>query len=294
MLLTAFMTAYYTFRVFFRVFVGPVMYEPGDEHHGDAEEEHAAEEAHGHGHGHDHAHGFHPHAPRFAMNAAIALLAIGSIAAIPLYFINAEDHGWAGSMVHESSAAFAAPEVHHDDHGEPHAMLTAEVVPVSLGAAPEGEAAHHGDNLGLGLDPHKAMYVVSGVIGVLGIGLAGWFHGPKGLGGLMLGNRTDTSSPRMDAVARRFGPLPRFAERKFMVDELYDTIFVKFLLVMSHIFHAFDKLVIDGLVDLSGALPRWLGSLLRPSQDGVIHGYATGMVAGVAVLLLLVVLATAL
>jgi NADH-quinone oxidoreductase subunit L len=94
----------------------------------------------------------------------------------------------------------------------------------------------------------------------------------------------------MDAVARGFGPLPRFAERKFMVDELYDTIFVKFLLVMSHIFHAFDKLVIDGLVDLFGSLPRWMGSLLRPSQDGVLHGYATGMVAGSAVLVLLVVL----
>ncbi|OAB63102.1 hypothetical protein AY599_19275 [Leptolyngbya valderiana BDU 20041] len=287
MLLTAFMTAYYTFRVFFRVFVGSVKYEAGDDHHGDAEEENAAEEAHGHGHDD---HGFHPHAPRFAMNAAIALLAIGSIAAIPLYFVNAEDHGWAGSMVHESSAAFAAPETHHDDQGEPHAMLGAEIVPVAIGAAPEGEDGYHGDNLGLGIDPHKAMYFVSGVIGVLGIALAAFFHGPKGLGGLFLGNRTDTTSPRMDSVARGFGPLPRFAERKFMVDELYDTIIVKPLLVFSHVFHAFDKLVIDGLVDLLGALPRWLGSLLRPSQDGVMHGYATGMVAGSAVLLALVVL----
>jgi len=279
MLLTALMTAYYTFRVFFRVFVGPVKYEAGDEHHGDD---------HGDSHGDDH--GFHPHPPRFAMNAAIALLAIGSVAAIPLYFVNAEDHGWTGSMVHDSTAAFAAPEVHHDDGGEPHAMLTAEVVPVSIGAAPEGEGAHHGDNLGLGWDPHKAMYFVSGIIGVFGIGVAAWFHGPKGIGGLFLGNRTDTSSPRMDAVARRSGPLPQFAERKYMVDELYDWAIVKPLLVFSHIFHAFDKLVIDGLVDLFGSLPRWLGSVLRPSQDGVLHGYATGMVAGSAVLLLLVVL----
>jgi NADH-quinone oxidoreductase subunit L len=285
MLLTALMTAYYTFRVFFRVFVGPVKYEAGDEHHGDNHDDHHDD------HGHDaHAHDFHPHPPRFAMNAAIALLAIGSIAAIPLYFINPDDHGWAGSMVHDSSAAYAAPEAHHDDHGEPHALLGAEVVPVAIGAAPEGEDAHHGDNLGLGWDPHKVMYYVSGIIGVFGIGLAAFFHGPKGLGGLFIGNRTDTSSPRMDAVARGFGPLPRFAERKFMVDELYDTIFVKFLLVMSHIFHAFDKLVIDGLVDLFGSLPRWMGSLLRPSQDGVLHGYATGMVAGSAVLVLLVVL----
>lgn len=284
MLLTALMTAYYTFRVFFRVFVGPVKYEAGDDHHGDDHDDADA------GDGHADDHGFHPHPPRFAMNAAIALLAIGSIAAIPLYFVNDEHHGWTGSMVHESSAAFAAPEVHHDDHGEPHAMLTPEVVPVAIGAAPEGEGDHHGDNLGLGLDPHKAMYVVSGIIGVLGIGLAAFFHGPKGIGGLFLGNRTDTSSPRMDAVARGFGPLPRFAERKYMVDELYDWAIVKPLLVFSHIFHAFDKLVIDGLVDLFGSLPRWLGSLLRPSQDGMLHGYATGMVAGSAVLVLLVVL----
>lgn len=284
MLLTALMTAYYTFRVFFRVFVGPVKYEAGDDHHGDDHDDaHAGDD-----------HSFHPHPPRFAMNAAIALLAIGSIAAIPLYFVNAEDHGWAGSMVHDSSAAFAAPEVHHDDgHGDEHASLGgADIIPVAITQEqPEpAEAAHHGDNLGLGLDPHKAMYVVSGIIGVFGIGLAAFFHGPKGLGGLLLGNRTDTSSPRMDAVARGFGPLPRFAERKYMVDELYDWAIVKPLLVFSHIFHAFDKLVIDGLVDLFGSLPRWLGSLLRPSQDGMLHGYATGMVAGSAVLLLLVVL----
>jgi NADH-quinone oxidoreductase subunit L len=52
LLITAGLTAYYTFRVFFRVFVGPQHFEPGDEIH--AHDDHG----HGdHGHGHDHAHG---------------------------------------------------------------------------------------------------------------------------------------------------------------------------------------------------------------------------------------------
>ncbi len=41
LLLTAGLTAYYTFRVFFRVFVGPVQYEPGDELHAHADHPHA-------------------------------------------------------------------------------------------------------------------------------------------------------------------------------------------------------------------------------------------------------------
>ncbi|MCH2149469.1 MAG: NADH-quinone oxidoreductase subunit L, partial [Phycisphaerales bacterium] len=52
---TAFLTAYYTFRVWCRVCAGEVRYEPGDELHDD--------------HGDHHGHGdFHPHAPRFAIN----------------------------------------------------------------------------------------------------------------------------------------------------------------------------------------------------------------------------------
>jgi NADH-quinone oxidoreductase subunit L len=49
LLITAGLTAYYTFRVFFRVFVGPVKYEPGDEvhaHDDHGHDEHAHEDGH--------------------------------------------------------------------------------------------------------------------------------------------------------------------------------------------------------------------------------------------------------
>ena len=80
LLLTAGLTAYYTFRVFFRVFVGPTIYEPGDDHHGD---DHGDDHAHDAGHGDDHGHGggFHPHAPGWAINVVLVVLSIGSIAA---------------------------------------------------------------------------------------------------------------------------------------------------------------------------------------------------------------------
>jgi len=295
LLVTALMTAYYTFRVFFRVFVGPAHYEPGDEHHGD---ESQGDDSHGETAGSDgqavgHGGGFHPHAPGWAMNAAVGALALGSVLAAGLYFVHAEDHGWAGRMVHDSTAAYAAPAPEGAGHG---VAAGGGVLPVAMGAAApayedEGEGAHAGDNLGLGVDPHTAMYFVSGVLAVLGIGLAAYFHGPRGAGGLALGNRAGTSSPRMDAVARSFGPLARLAERKFLVDELYDAAIVRPLRVLSQVFHALDKLLVDGLVDLLGVLPRWLGAGLRPSQSGVLHGYASGMVAGTAILLIVVVVA---
>ncbi len=90
LLLTAGMTAYYTFRVYFRVFEGPEHFEPGDEHHGH-DDDHAhdsdghAHDAHGHDHAdHDHASHFHPHPPKWAINTVLAVLAVLSFAAIPL------------------------------------------------------------------------------------------------------------------------------------------------------------------------------------------------------------------
>ena len=38
-----------------------------------------------------------------------------------------------------------------------------------------------------------------------------------------------------------------------------------------------DKLLVDGLVNLFGILPRGIGSALRPAQSGRLHGYALAM-----------------
>jgi hypothetical protein len=72
------------------------------------------------------------------------------------------------------------------------------------------------------------------------------------------------------------------------VDEFYHTVLVTPLRVISHVFHWIDKLLIDGLVNLFGFLPRVFAWIIRPSQSGVLQGYAVSMAGGLAVILFVV------
>jgi NADH-quinone oxidoreductase subunit L len=314
LLITAGMTAYYTFRTFFRVYTGPKEFNPGD----DAElldlgrhpkgtnlEQWHKEHGHGHGHGHDHSHDhghahdhgagsvadrrlqtridfdptteeFDPHPPGWAMKAAILACMLCSILAAGLYFMKtagpgAEHGGWVGGMIHPSSAHFASPEfgktaTHMGQPHEPAAFF--------------------------GQDAHKLMYYVSAGVGLIGILIAAFLHGPKGWQGLFIGNRVIAEKSRADGLINLFGPITKVARNKWYVDEIYDAIIVKPLHVLSHIFHLIDQYIVDGIVNLCGAIPRWIGKALRPTQSGEIHGYAIGMAGGVAVLLVLVFVLT--
>jgi NADH-quinone oxidoreductase subunit L len=259
LLLTAGLTAYYTFRVFFRVFVGPKHYEPGDEHHGDD---------HGHGHGHDHDHGtghaeghdhkggheFHPHAPGWAINTVLMTLAIAAFAAV---FLVAPNHGgWVKDMVGASSAQFNQKAAY---------MIAAN-----------GNL----ETKFFGQDAHKAMMVVSSVVGLIGIGVAFLLH---------YQGRTTAATSRADALLPALGPITKWAQNKWYVDEFYNAIVRMPLLALAHLFHWFDKLVIDGLVDLFGWTPRGLGGSLRPAQSGEMQTYAVGMAGGLAVMAVVVI-----
>jgi NADH-quinone oxidoreductase subunit L len=265
LLLTAGLTAYYTFRAYFRVFEGPVHFEPGDEVHAhddhdhdhahDKKHDHAHDHAHDHSHdkahGKDKSHAFHPHAPGWAINAVLLVLAIGCFAIIPLAFTHGGHGGWVHHMVSTSSAS-AMPVV--------------------------AEGAHKAHGTFLGMDPHKVMYYVSGVVGFVGIGAAFFLH--------LLG-RTSAAHSRADAIS--FGPLTTGARAKWYVDEIYNAIIVRPLWVLSHVFHLIDQYIVDGLVNLFGAMPKIAGKVLRPIQSGEMHGYAVGMAGGIAVLLILVI-----
>ena len=47
-----------------------------------------------------------------------------------------------------------------------------------------------------------------------------------------------------------------------------------------------DLYVVDALVDLVGHVPRLVGALFRPVQNGLVQFYALAMVLGLAVFLL--------
>ncbi|MBL8765122.1 MAG: NADH-quinone oxidoreductase subunit L [Phycisphaerae bacterium] len=271
LLLTAGLTAYYTFRVYFRVFEGPSQFEPGDEAHahadpGDQAHAHApAGHAHGgHEHGHGQGHGdghFHPHAPGWAINTVLAVLAVCSTAAIGAYFIDRDHHGWVGRMVDSSTAAWEAPGAGHSGaHAEPPAET-------GHGAAP---------GTFLGMDPHAVMYYVSAVVALVGIGAAWWLH---------LAGRTAAATSRADGLLAAAGPVARGAQGKWFVDEVYDALVVTPLWVLAHVFHLLDKLLIDGLVNLAGWVPRGAGRTASTGQNGLLHSYALGMAGGLAIVL---------
>ena len=263
-LITAGMTAYYAFRVFFRVFLGPVEFEPGEEYtpgeH--AHDDHAVDD------GQDttaHA-SFHPHAPGVAINLVLTLLAIGALAAAAPYFMHKEHGGWVGAMTHGSTAAIAE---------ESQTIFTAHT-----GA---GAVEHVADEetlsiLGMTV-PHVAMYFISSGFAIVGLALAWVLH--------MTGRRSAASAPVADALKRALGPVGVWAEHKWYVDELYDWLLRKPLRVLAWIFAYIDMLFVDGLVSLAGVGPRILGWIIRPSQSGALQGYAAGMAAGMILFLLM-------
>ncbi len=249
-ILTAGMTAYYSFRVFFRVFLGPVEYHAGEDHHGDDDHEH--DDGHGHG--------FHPHAPGWAINTVLLALIVGSLAAAAPYFIDKEHHGWVGGLVHGSTAGhIVTPGVHTD-------------------AEHAAEAAEHG--AGFFDDPHKWMYFASSAVGIVGILLAWVIH--------MTRRTSAASAPIADALKARLTPWSTLAEKKWLVDELYDALLRRPLKLLSHIFYLLDQFLVDGVIDGLGALPRLIGRSLRPSQNGVLQSYAVGMGGGLAFVLIVV------
>ena len=257
---TAGLTAYYAFRVFFRVFLGPVEYHPGEEHA-------ASEDDHGHdapGAGH----GFHPHAPGWAINSVLLLLVIGTLAAVAPYFMDKEHHGWVGGLVHESTAGH---------------IVTASPAREALSAG--GEPTHTGEALaehaeGFFSSPHQWMFLASTVVGLIGI-LAAWVvH--------MTGRTSAASAPIADALKVRLRPWSTLAEKKWLVDEFYDALFRRPLRFLGHLLYLVDQTMVDGLVDGVGFSPRLFGTSLRPSQNGLLQNYAVGMGGGLLFILLVV------
>jgi NADH-quinone oxidoreductase subunit L len=143
----------------------------------------------------------------------------------------------------------------------------------------------------LGQDPHGKvagvglMYWVSGIVGAIGIAIAFVLH---------FAGRTSAAKSKADDLLPMLGPIPSWAQHKWYVDEFYDFLIKRPVLVLAHVFHVIDALLVDGLVNLVGAIPKFIGRALRPSQSGRLHEYAAGMAGGLAVVLLIVLVVTSL
>jgi NADH-quinone oxidoreductase subunit L len=263
---TAGLTAYYAFRVWFRVCAGPVQFEMGEEDHGaDAHADH--HDAHGHGaahatHGHDHGH--EPHAPRIAINFVLIAIAIGALAAAVPYFMQDKipglHGGWVAEMVYDSTARGG--------------------VPIEAIGGAHGEAASAHGSL-LGFDPHKAMFFVSGTFGLAGIIIAFYLH---------LANRKAADSLRATLLANPATRwLPTAMEHKWYIDEFYDWTVRTPLWIIAHILNLFDRYIVDwGIIDTFGRIPKWMGRSFQPLTNGVLQSYAVSMAGGVGFVAILI------
>jgi NADH-quinone oxidoreductase subunit L len=244
--LVAFMTAYYTFRLFFRVFWGPLELPPTAGQHEPnvfaLADEHGHEE-HGHGaHGHEeHGHGkVDPAALRLdgspLLWAPLVVLALGAIFA-----------GYLGTHL-------TGDWIHHF------------LAPV-LGGEGAAEAGEHAARVG-----ETFMLVLSFVLSGLGIATAFYFY--------------CVNRHAADIVAANLKSLVAFLYNKWYIDELYAALLLRPLRVLGHIFNLVDRYVVDGLVFLVGFAPQVAGYSLKPTQRGILQRYALGMVAGAAAVVL--------
>jgi NADH-quinone oxidoreductase subunit L len=123
--------------------------------------------------------------------------------------------------------------------------------------------------------PAYLLMGVSGVIAVAGIGLAWWMYVRK----------PGTAAE----VAQAIRPAYVLSSNKFFVDELYSYFLVKPVMGSARFLRILDLQVLDGIVDLIGNVPRLIGVLFWPIQNGLVQYYALLMLLGLTVFLLALV-----
>jgi NADH-quinone oxidoreductase subunit L len=248
-LITAGLTAFYTFRAVFMTFTGPTRLPPeaahahggGGDHGGgaahdggvhSADHDHGSHGAHGGGHGGAKAGGSHESPP--VMTRPLVILAAASLVIGWLLFAT---HGLGGFLA--ATPSLTAPSV------------VATRVPPAF---------------------HFDLAIQGTLAAAIGIALAAIGH---------LGRRSDAPS-----LERFLGPLQTLFARRFFFDEIEYAAVVRPVEWLAWFAALFDRVVIDGLVDAVTRLPVALGDLVRRGQAGVLQRYSLAGVAGVLAVLL--------
>jgi NADH-quinone oxidoreductase subunit L len=252
-MLTALLTAFYTFRAYFRTFWG---------------EEKIPPEAGAHGHGNGHAaHADHGPIGHVAPEREAASLGRGHDGTHPAHGESTEP---APGQAHESPPVMTIPLI----------VLAVGAVGVGIALGPTNLLSHF-----LARTPAYRQYLPhlpehaglnwslmlgSTVVALAGVAAAYWVY---------------VRHPAAEAkFAAEYPGLYDLSQNRFYIDELYSWIVVTPARALAQLSRFFDMLV-DGVVDLVGLIPGWIGAALRPIQNGLVQFYALAMVLGLAVFL---------
>ncbi len=271
MLFAAFLTAYYSFRLYFRVFEGPeILPSPPENAHGPG---------HGHGQadGHDaesaHATGHHHNHEPWIMIGPLVVLAIGAIFA---GFLNFPERARSLGGFLGQSPSFAQS---FNVATRPNVANGRVIPPLPFGqiAAQEELELADKDFATSQHSLHRMLMIVSGLISLLGIYFAYLMH---------LKDRTAA-----ERLANDFPAVTSALEHKYWIDEIYQNGIVEPLRALGRGFFAMDRIVVDGIVWLISFVPQASGFALKlTTQRGYLQGYAVTMLFGIAVILLVVFL----
>jgi len=132
-------------------------------------------------------------------------------------------------------------------------------------------AAEHSAHDAHSAADHTLVAAISTVVALAGIGLAAFFY---------LGNQK-----QVEWLASRLRPLYLLSYGKLFFDELYNVLIVWPIWLVAQVCYIIDRWIIDGLVNLLGKIPLFVGNLLRSLQTGMVQFYALAMVLGLLVLL---------
>ncbi|AMA74571.1 NADH-quinone oxidoreductase subunit L [Aneurinibacillus thermoaerophilus] len=181
-----------------------------------------------------------------------------------LFFLTFGGQSRGGSQAHESPGVMTLPMIVLAVLAVIAGFINTPWKPVLGEWLTEDMTAFHGGTHGAGW-----VTIVAIAVSVAGIALAWMMYGR----GKMPAEGTG-------------GVLYRVSFRKYYMDEIYDTVFVKPLRAIGKGLHIFDVWVIDGLVRLIAAFTRGIGGVGARMQNGQIQTY--GAIAFIGLVLLIV------
>jgi NADH-quinone oxidoreductase subunit L len=146
--------------------------------------------------------------------------------------------------------------------------ITDGVATLLNGALPHAE--HHAAEFDWGIA------LSSSAVALAGIGVA-W---------LMYMRKAISSASVRDG----FFPLTRLFENKYYMDRIYEDLFVRFIFQRNwnRLMELIDVYIVDGAVNGSATLTRYVSARLRLAQTGQLQSYGLAVVAGVLILVLAV------